>query len=92
MCEVYEVSEDNKMKRIQEVKLYKNENQDYYKGSKKQKDDGGHMARGSMACNGEILLWYSSHNLHVYDMNTGMRVKKEHTNSTSLITCYDAKE
>ena len=72
--------------------LYKNDNGDYYKGSKKNIEKGGHLARGSIACNGDLLIFWTAHNFHVYDMATGVRKKKEHVNSTSFITVYDAKE
>ena len=45
-----------------------------------------------MACNGSVLLWWSAHNFHVYDLSNGVRNKKEHINSTSMVSCYDAKE
>ena len=92
VLETYEVSDDHKMKRIQEQPLYKDSEQNYYKGSKKQKDLGGHLARGSIACNNDVLLWWSAHYFHVYDCSNGQRKKKEHCNSTSYITVYDPKE
>ncbi len=75
VCEVYEIDDERKMKRIREVPLYKDsECTNYYKGSRKTKDHGGHMARGSMACNGEVLMWFSSHALHIYNLDSGARV------------------
>lgn len=93
VCEVYETVADRKLKRINEVVLKKNAEGDLYRGCKaKQKDKGGHLTRGSMACNGEVLLWWSAHYFHVYEMSTGIRKKKEHCNSTAFVTTYDAKE
>ena len=93
VLEVYEVSEDRQMKRINEVVLYKNAQMEPYRGCKgKQKEKGGHLARGSMACNQEVLIWWSAHYFHVYEYATGIRKRKEHVNSTSYITFYDAKE
>ena len=93
VLEVYEISvEERTMKRINEQPLYRNDQGAYYKGSKKNIDKGGHLARGSMACNQEVLLWWTAHNFHVYEYATGIRKKKEHVNSTSYITCWDSKE
>ena len=50
------------------------------------------MKKGSIACNGQVLIWHSNHNWHVFDMSTGVRVYKEHMNSTALISTYDPKE
>ena len=91
VCEVYEVSDDRKLSLQREVNLYKSEGE-YYKGSKKNIEKGGHLARGSIACNGELLIFWTAHYFHVYEMSTGMRKKKDHVNSTSFITVYDAKE
>ena len=99
MCEVYEIvnSEDadaskvKKLKRINEVSLYKEEGK-YYSGSKDTKERGGHLARGSMACNGQILLWRSACNIHVYDFSNGLRLEKNHETSTAWITYYDVKD
>ena len=59
VCEVYEIvnkddadaSKVKKLKRINEVFLYKEEGK-YYSGSSSKIERGGHLARGSMACNG----------------------------------------
>ena len=51
VCEVYSVSDDRKMTRIKEVALYKSSGE-YYRGSKKLHEHGGHLSRGSIACNG----------------------------------------
>jgi len=91
VLEVYE-TEERKLKRINEVTLFKNNNFECYKGSKKAKDKGGHLARGSIACNNEVLIFWTAHNFHVYSVSTGVRLKKEYVNSTSYITTYDAKE
>lgn len=93
VLEVYEMSEEREIKRVNEVVLYKNDQMDYYKGcGSKQKEKGGHMARGSIACNQETLIWWSAHNKHVYEYSSGIRKEKEYCNSTSWITFYDAKE
>ena len=52
VCEIYEVSEDHKLKRTREVILLKNDQGDRYIGSKKVIEKGGHLARGTIACNG----------------------------------------
>ena len=36
-------------------------------------------------------MFFASHTLHIFDCVTGLRIKKEHINSTSLISAYDAK-
>ena len=94
ILEVYEVEEEDKrMKRINEVILYKNDQMEYYRGCKaKKKEKGGHLARGSIACNQETLLWWTAHNFHVYEYTTGIRKQKENVNSTSYISFYDARE
>lgn len=58
-----------------------------FKGSRKS-FEGGYLSRGSIACNGSVLLFHSSHYMHVFDCATGVRKKKEHYNSTSLISTY----
>ena len=93
VLEVYEIEvEDRTMKRINEQTLYKNDQGALYSGSKKNIDKGGHLARGTIACNQEVLLWWTAHNFHVYEYATGIRKIKEHVNSTSYITVYDDKE
>ena len=93
VLEVFDIDMEHKtMTRIHEQKLYKNDQGDYYKGSGKNKDKGGHMARGSIACNQEVLLWWSAHNFHVYEYATGKRKRKEYVNSTSYVTCWDPVE
>ena len=89
VCEVYEVSEDRTMKRIEEVSLFKAEGE-YYSGSKKTKDHGGHLARGSLAYDGHNLLWWSNNNFHVYNFATGMRIEKRLNNC--YISVYDPIE
>lgn len=91
VLETYEVSEERKMRRINELPLYKNEDT-YYSGSSKNIENGGQLARGSFICNESVLLWWSAHNFHCYDMNTGVRKFKQHVNSTAFITCWDHKE
>ena len=90
VLETYEVDENRKMKRIQELPLYKDDSNNYFKGSRKT-HDGGYLSRGSIACNGSVLLWHSSHYMHVFDCATGIRKKKEHYNSTALISTYCTK-
>ena len=88
VLEIYEL-EDRVLKRREEIILYKNEAKDNFVGSKKKAD---YMKKGSIACNGQTLLWHSNHNWHAFDLSTGVRVLKEHMNSTALISTYDAKE
>ena len=47
--------------------------------------------RGSLACNGDILIWHGSTTMYIFDLNTGIRIKKERLGS-EYISCYDAKE
>ena len=90
VLETYSV-QNRKLKRIAELPLFKNDNRDYFKGSRRSIDKGGYLARGSIACNGEILIFHSNKHMHFFDMSSGIRMKKEHINSTALITTYDAK-
>ena len=55
-------------------------------------DNGGHLCRGSLACNGETLIWFARHWFHVFDVETGVRRRKDNVSSTGMISCYDAKE
>ena len=90
VLETYEVN-DRKMKRINELTLLKNSEGARFVGSRKVTGGGGYLARCSIACNGRVLLFHSAHNMHVFDMGTGVRTLKEHYNSTALISCYDTK-
>ena len=93
VLEVYDIdSEERTLKRTLEQPLYKDDQGTYYKGSKKQKDKGGHLARGSIACNQEVLLWWTAHNFHVYEYATGIRKNKQYCDSTSWISTWDSKE
>ena len=88
MLETYEVDDTTrKMKRVNELTLYKDEQNNRFKGSRKSYDNG-YLAHGSIACNGNVLLFHSNHYMHVFDCGTGVRRKKEHYNSTSLISTY----
>ena len=89
VLETYEI-EGKKMKRIEETVLLKNNNGQRFTGSRKQYERG-YLSRGSIACNGSILLWHSANYMHVFDTVTGIRRKKEHYNSTNLISCYDPR-
>ena len=91
MLEIYEV-EDRVLRFRQELPLYKDEQLTKpFTGSKKKQHDK-YMRNGSIACNGQTLVWHSNHSLHVFDLSTGQRIKKDRLNSTALISTYDAKE
>lgn len=71
--------------------LYKNDQGSHFTGNKG-RNDSQYLLKGSLACNGAVLIWHSSHRFHIFDMATGIRFKKDHLNSTALISTYDAKE
>lgn len=92
MClEIYEVDEAKKtLKLREELQLYKDEQrQNPFTGSRRKE---GYMKKGSIVCNGQVLIWHSNHNWHVFDCSTGVRIRKDHMNSTALVSAYDAKE
>jgi hypothetical protein len=45
--------------------------------------------RGSIACNGQTLIWHSNNRYHIFELAKGVRLEKKHMNSTDLISCYD---
>ena len=91
VCEVYEVSDNRKMTRVKEVTLYKSSSE-YYRGSKKEYDNGGHLSRGSIACNDSLLIWWTPRNFHVFNFQNGIRIKKEDLAGSNYITFYDPKD
>ena len=52
----------------------------------------GYLFQGSITCNSAVLVFHSNHNLHIFDMATGVRTRKEHLNSTPLISTYDPRD
>lgn len=88
--EIYEV-DGKELRRVQELTLLKNEDGDNFV-TKRGHNDSRYLLKGSMACNGAVLIWHSSHRWHMFDVVTGIRFKKEHLNSTGLISTYCAKD
>jgi hypothetical protein len=43
-------------------------------------------------CNGAVLVWCSRNSWHVFDLSTGIRIKKEKYNSSPYPSCYCTKE
>jgi len=85
MLEIYEC--ENKVLTFrEEIALYKNEAKEAFHGSRSKNN---YLKRGSIACNGQTLVWFSNHRLHIFNLSTGIRAKKEHLNSTALISTYD---
>ena len=75
VLEVYNIDMDNRtMTRINEQPLYRSEG-NYYIGSKSDLDQGGFLARGSIACNQEVLLFWARSRFHVYQYSDGKRVR-----------------
>ena len=70
----------------------KNSDGTTFKGSKKNYDYGYLGQGGSIACNGQTLLFHSNHYIHCFDLSTGIRRRKEHINSTALISTYDPSD
>ena len=90
VLEIYEI-EGKGLNRAQEVVLFKNDGETPFIG-KASRTDEHYLMKGSIACNGAVLIWHSMHRWHMFDVVTGTRFKKEHMNSTSLISTYDAKD
>ena len=86
--EIYEC-EGNILKFREELFLFKNEEKQPFKGSR---GKSSYLRRGSIACNGRNLIWHSNNRHHIFDCGSGVRVHKNHVNSTDLISTYDAKE
>lgn len=52
---------------------------------------GGYLNYGTLVCNGVHLIWLSRHNMHLFELETGMREVKDRVFSGSdHITCFDA--
>ena len=89
--EVYSF-EENKLKYIKDIKLMDDqENEKNWIGKESNNlDKGGYFDHGSMACNGDFLVWHSRKNVHVFDLKSGKRVFKENRHSGIHLSCFEA--
>ena len=72
MLEIYEC--ENKVLNFrEEIALYKNEAKEAFHGSR---GKDRYLMKGSIACNGQTLCWFSNHRLHIFNLSTGIRADK----------------
>ena len=88
VCEVYHLDEDDELHRTKEIVLYKDARMQCFKGRHKVVDRE-YLMRGSLACNGKVLVWHSRSKVHVFSLETGIRIKKMKVSESELLSSYD---
>ena len=86
VLEVYELN-DRTLKLKKQVSLNRYEGATF-RGSRYRNE---YIRRGSLACNGHILIWHSACRVFTFNVETGMRLNSEYIDDESTST-YDSKE
>ena len=93
VCEIYELDHQNyneicHLSRVGEVTLYKNDSYEPFIGRRKV-IDSNYLTNGSIACNGELLVWRSRRKIHIFSLETGVRLHKELVPPNIWISTHD---
>ena len=74
VCEVYDLDEKT-LTRVAEIVLLK-QNGDPYRGSTRNfQNEGGFLNHVNLACNGTVIVLNTQCKLHVFNMESGIRIK-----------------
>ena len=93
VCEVYELNfrhnlNEYRLSREKSIILYSNSSYDKFIGRRKSIDTS-YLINGSIACNGELLVWRSRCKIHVFSLSSGIRLHKELIPNNPWISTYD---
>ena len=89
VCEVYELK-DNVISYVKEQKLFDEDDKPWIGKESSDLDHGGYLDFGSLTCNGQYLVWHARKNVHIFDLKTGKRMKKQNMHGGIHLSCYDA--
>ena len=93
VCEIYELDHQKhreicRLSRVGEVTLYRNDSYEPFIGRRKILDVN-YLTNGSLACNGELLVWRSRCKIHIFSLETGVRLHKEEVKGNVWISTHD---
>jgi len=86
--EVYELAE-NVITFVRDIQLLENEEAKMWTGARGLTSEGGYLDHGCCASNGVQFVWHTRKNYHVFDLKTGILIKKRAHHNPVHINCYD---
>jgi len=79
--EVFEIGEDNEVKRVKEVTLKKNDDSEWSYKAKKYDSDLGYFNHAQTACNGRVFVLNLPHRTYFFKVDGGVRFKQSEVRS-----------
>ena len=86
--EVYELTE-NVITFVRDIRLLDNKDAENWTGDKGLTSEGGYLDHGCCASNGVQFVWHTRKNYHVFDLKTGILIKKRKIHEGFHLSCYD---
>ena len=87
--EQYEFT-NNAVNFVKDFKLLEENDSNWIGKCKTDTEHLGYFDHGHFATNGELVVWHSLRNVHIFSLKKGNRVKKQHVHGGKHLACFES--